>query len=223
MIIFRLIYDVGTLPQRIENVKERTREKYKTLCTLWYVFAGDIMPRFAYDRLRATMTKLKDATDSGIPWLRTDSDTYDAVKKVYETWLGPAKDRYDVKYAQFMLTSPIAQDDKLYLEKMWPGVEVEWELKQYKKTCVMIPPKDIMRMEEPDLKAILAEKIDNNDKIPKIRDLARRTWKTNVTLVDPQAENSPWYAHQARMSLVFLTLPETGDQHGRTHAIFCRM
>jgi hypothetical protein len=85
LLVFKLLMDVTTA--------DTEKEQALRLATVWYVFAGDIMPPYIYERLReALQSLLKAGSNFDIAWLRCDSETDEQVRAALRSVLSMTPD-----------------------------------------------------------------------------------------------------------------------------------
>ncbi|KAI5855203.1 hypothetical protein BZA05DRAFT_472108 [Tricharina praecox] len=197
LIIYRLLFDLTMISQRFLDAKARMKEKSMILSTIWYALACDIMPPYIFARLTSVMKSLYEETrdNFGIPWMRTNKKTVDAIRSVLSYWLGDAmtlRERldYDVKYAQTRLSwTKRAEYLNNPVMKDMASLKPEWN--QYEASMLVYPPPILQLVEEPELAALVKE---NNGKRVHLRqnafkEYAQKNWEVNITLL----QEPDWY------------------------------
>lgn len=57
-ILYRMLQDLSTIPNRIQGEKERQKEQVLLLSTIWYIFDHEIIPKYAKARLEDVIRTL---------------------------------------------------------------------------------------------------------------------------------------------------------------------
>lgn len=155
------------------------------------------MPPFAYMRMMETIKNLRDTGGQEMSWLFVDADALEAVKGIFDSWLGPFKDKYSVEYAQSTLKCDDFHEGDITHRLCNPGGDhgtsglgnkFEWE--QHKRSLLVFPPRELMEEHEPVLAAILSGNC--NRRLERLQAYpAKHGWRVNVTLLEPPQSGVP--------------------------------
>jgi hypothetical protein len=163
-------------------------ERTEIYTTVYYIFAGVIIPRYAFERLLHTVDSLVGRLRNDepvLPWLRIhDSDRLHLINAL-ESWLdSEPHDRLSTSNAIDGTAQSLCDASTPYMssydldgvQRAPPGCQKEFET--YFKLPLLQAPRSVMREHEPDL----LQFIETNAPVENLRSYVAGKWFVNPTL-----------------------------------------
>ncbi|KAK0113882.1 hypothetical protein ONS96_014733 [Cadophora gregata f. sp. sojae] len=182
LIIFMLLNDLS-----IQDSFE-SDEAMLILTTIYYIFAGSMMPLYTFDKMQQTISRALAAVRSGQPpldWVYLHQQDVASYIQVFTEWQDKAM-RY-IRNDQFLLGLVKIQRENeatqhMYLTRTPKTFRHEQVL--YTRSGLLYPPRTMLKTRE----LTLCELIDKYPKLPKknasfFREYISKNWKINPSLI----------------------------------------
>lgn len=171
-------------------------ERTEIYTTIYYVFAGVVIPRYALDRFIHTVDSIIDRLRNNepiLPWLQIHESDHLHLIGVLESWLDiEPNDRLATSNALHRTVQSLYDTSISYksgcdldgIPKAPPGCQKEFET--YLNLPLLQAPRSVMREHEPELLQL----IETNAPVENLRTYVAGKWFVNPTLDETEQTNS---------------------------------
>lgn len=193
LIFFALLDDLSQTGFSLHTMREFTGERRaqfdETLSVLVYLYATQIMPAYAWQRLQKTIQRLLDAFEKHeqpISWVYVPATVQDAIRPTLETWRPIPTGPYSTeRFRELTVDQNMRQPDT----SSFPELKSEHRL--FDDFGIALPAQPILENHDPDLAQLLRDykTRDASAEKQRISTHVNSKWRSNITLVDMAWEN----------------------------------
>lgn len=179
-------------------------EKDETLAAVCYVYVGQVMPKWASDKLQAAISsllaELGDASRAPMDLFYIPPEARTRITNVLRQWQQPPKKWYTAGALRFatMTSAPMAELDPGASVKLPPGWDVDVAL--FESLYILVPSKELLQRHEPQLASLLNVKPRQQMDRGAVEEYLDSAWQPNVTLIDVDFETARYDAPKPNMS-----------------------
>lgn len=171
LVELKIMHEIGQITDEEAKTEEGERKLIELEATVTYIFMADLMPPWAYKRLRDTMQSLIDHPTSesenttfGVPWIVVPAVSIEPIKTVFRAWLkdndGILKLHGVDRVLKSRVTEPKIPEDKNEMELVMMSAGQDFFI--FSNTKIVSPPLAVASY-EPELSKLLAKVKDSTD------------------------------------------------------------
>ncbi|TVY65623.1 hypothetical protein LSUE1_G006744 [Lachnellula suecica] len=185
---------IWTLMDDLSNSNAGTDKHLLILTTLFFVWVGAMIPRYAFVKLHQIITRVLEALEAGkqpLSWLYLHEKDFALYVDCLKTWQSKALKVFpnaEVIIRVLSSMKDIRARMPGFMERVPAKIQTEKLL--YEHAATRYPPKRFMELEDPKMLKLLDE-YSTQPKInaSKFKDYIQTEWNFNTTLTD-----TDWYA-----------------------------
>ncbi|KAI9717305.1 MAG: hypothetical protein M1812_004832 [Candelaria pacifica] len=192
ILVLLLLHDLSELEDSASD------EGTLILNTLFYLFIAPIMPGYVFDHLQKTISRAIESLNSSNtlpPWIYINQGHKTSLCDALTPWQEEVSRKWDTS-RMIELTLQSNLQTRQSLARMMPGRETEGpapkgcdhERKAFRQAAVLYPPATMEHRDAPLQKLLLKSNIKPHTN--KIKAYLTKAWRTNVTLIDVEWEES---------------------------------
>ncbi|KAI9929695.1 hypothetical protein AWENTII_009458 [Aspergillus wentii] len=183
LVLFSMLDDLAV------NTHLSEIERLERLSIVYYVFATQIMPRFAFDHLYKVIDSIIETLETKapvIPWVRVYDTDKPLILDALRAWKSTdllnltSTGKLISQTVSTMMTDDMGRFDLQGSEPNTIPKGCETEFHCYNKTLLLRAPPPVLKKHDPELLKLL----DSDASIPALRDHLDKNWHVNTTFLD---------------------------------------
>lgn len=186
LVMFYLLDDLSQMETSVND------EPIELLATIYFTYAGHVMPSYIANRLQKVIKRVAAALRSGedlLSWVDVRDSDINGLLECLDAWQGELKTRYSVNEFVEYSTKYFRQEENRIIQQLGQGRERTGclnEIDYYRQTGALWPPASLVKHHEPSL---MIDRANPMSCWKTAKSHVRQQWKVNVTMLDRGWDN----------------------------------